>query len=375
MTLLSMLAIVLLAATGFYAWFVLRIIRGLGRLGRGNNDAKELVSVVVAARNEEAVIDRCISSVLAQDHTHHLLELIVVDDTSEDATAAYVRVWQERDTRVRLLALPPRDGLVTGRKPEAIALGVSQAKGTIVMTTDADCTHGPRWVSSMLARFTSQTALVAGPVILEESPGLFPAVERLDMLGLILSGAGLIGARRPIICNGANLAYRRSAFLNVRDNVQISSNDDGTLMSRIVMRGVGTVDFALDPGAIVRTEGTGALRAYFRQRMRWASVQGRFLDPTIYAELVCLFIFFASLLAGTIAGFVLSELWLPVGIAWGVKIVVDGIALHRGTRALEISVSPISFLAAQVFHPVGIVLSTLLSVAFTFTWKGRRFRR
>jgi hypothetical protein len=161
----------------------------------------------------------------------------------------------------------------------------------------------------------------------------------------------------------------------VRDRVQLSSNDDGTLMSRIVTRNVGEVSFALDAAAVVRTPGMRTLGRYFRQRMRWASVRGRFLDRTIYAELVLLFLYFTLLAASTILVLFEPRLATSVVAVWVMKLTVDWVALQRGCRPLRQNVSFPLFVLAQVFHPIGILLSTLLSFVLPFSWKGRRFNR
>jgi cellulose synthase/poly-beta-1,6-N-acetylglucosamine synthase-like glycosyltransferase len=63
------------------------------------------VSVVVPARDEEAAISACLVALLASTGVE--AEIIVVDDHSEDRTAALVREAAARDPRVRLIEAPP----------------------------------------------------------------------------------------------------------------------------------------------------------------------------------------------------------------------------------------------------------------------------
>lgn len=373
---MTILTWVLVGLLAYYVFFVTRVYVGLRRLPlQGATPYCPTVSVIIAARNEERTIADCVRSVLAQDYPHDALKITVVDDASTDATAAIVRTIATGDPRVSLLTLPERrkDGI--GGKPDAIRAGVESADSEIVMTTDADCLHPTAWVRTIVSTFAPSTAMVAGPVSLGDTPSLFSRVERLDFLGLVISGAGLIGAGRPIICNGANLAYRREAYLGVLDGVQHSSNDDGTLMSRIVTRGLGGVTFASAPDALVTTEGQGELRSFFRQRRRWAAVRGRFLDPTIYLELALLFAFFVVLLLSTVVA-IFDRTTVPAVLAvWCVKVGVDLLPLLHATRNWRVDRRWIEIVLAEVFHPFSIVISTVLSVVGPFRWKERTLVR
>jgi cellulose synthase/poly-beta-1,6-N-acetylglucosamine synthase-like glycosyltransferase len=362
--------------TAYYLFFVGRVVVGLRRLLHPErSDAIPSVTVIIAARNEEDTIASCVRSVLAQDYPQDVLKLIVVDDASTDRTSEIVQALALADGRLSCISLPPRPETGIGGKPEAIRTGVEAASSEIILTTDADCQHGAGWVRSMISHFTPMTSLVAGPVDLMPTSALFSRIERLDFLGLVISGAGLIGARRPIICNGANLAYRRSVYLEASDLVQRSSNDDGTLMSRIVTRRLGDVGFALAPDAVVSTRGQGSLRAFFRQRRRWAAVTGRFLDPTIYLELTLLFSFFAVLLASTVLSLQNPALRWPVVGAWALKFALDLVPLRTALRALSIERRTIDIFLAELFHPFSIVIATILSVVAPFRWKERTLIR
>ncbi|MCU0452086.1 MAG: glycosyltransferase [Bacteroidetes bacterium] len=366
----------LVVLTGFYVFFVLRVYVGVSRLRHQPRGGSPLrAAVVIAARNEASSIEACLRSVLAQDLPAHALQIIVVDDASTDATAEIVRRVSAEQPRITLVSLPPRPETGVGGKPEAIRAGVEQSAAEIVITTDADCEHPPTWVNTMVSYFSPGTALVAGPVVLKAGGGLFGRVERLDFLGLVVSGAGSIGSGRPIICNGANLAYRRDAYLRAQENVQRSSNDDGTLMSRIVTRSLGSVAFAYDLGAMVTTPAQGSLRAFFRQRRRWAAVAGRFLDPTIYLELVLLFVFFATLIGATVISFWIPELIPAVVNAWCIKIAVDLLPLLTVMRAWGIERRWSEVALAELFHPFSIVIATVLSLVVPFRWKDRTLRR
>jgi glycosyltransferase involved in cell wall biosynthesis len=101
-------------------------------------DAAPSVTVIVPALNEADVIRRCVDSLLRQDHPR--VEVLVVDDGSDDGTPACV------PPPARVLRTTGRTGAGAARN-----LGARAATGTVLFFTDADCVAPPHWVSRGLA--------------------------------------------------------------------------------------------------------------------------------------------------------------------------------------------------------------------------------
>lgn len=99
------------------------------------------LSVLIPARNEEAVIRSCVQSLLEQEYPGSL-EILVLDDRSEDDTARIVSEIAATDSRVKLLSggelLPGWKG-----KPNALRQLATAATGEILLLTDADCVFFP----------------------------------------------------------------------------------------------------------------------------------------------------------------------------------------------------------------------------------------
>lgn len=88
-------SLILLAATAFYVVFIGRLAGGFRRVRRAALPEAPtvwpMVSVVVAARDEEASIEACLATLRANAYPSDRFEIIVVDDFSEDRTAELVR--------------------------------------------------------------------------------------------------------------------------------------------------------------------------------------------------------------------------------------------------------------------------------------------
>jgi chlorobactene glucosyltransferase len=115
-----------------------------------------LVSVIIPARNEAANIARCVRSVLAS--TYRPIEVLVVDDRSEDATAEIVaRIAAEPASagRLRLIRGAELPAEWFG-KSWALVQGYREAKGELLVFTDADTAHEPELIARAVAALRAE---------------------------------------------------------------------------------------------------------------------------------------------------------------------------------------------------------------------------
>ena len=177
-----------------------------------------LVSVIVPARNEARNIGRCVRSVLSSRYPS--LELIVVDDHSQDETAALAREAANGDSRLRVMSNPPLPNGWFG-KQWACATGVHAARGELLLFTDADTEHAPdllpRAVNALL-REDVGLLTVAGH---QETHGFWERLLQPQVFWMLLVRYGgtesVSRARRAedVIANGQFLLVRRTAYETV----------------------------------------------------------------------------------------------------------------------------------------------------------------
>ncbi len=105
------------------------------------------VSIILPVRNEEANIDACLKSLLAQDYPN--FSITVIDDGSTDATPCLLDQWRGRDPRImvhRIDDLPPD----WAGKPHALHTGATLTDGEWMLFTDADTRHAPQTLRLMV---------------------------------------------------------------------------------------------------------------------------------------------------------------------------------------------------------------------------------
>ncbi len=139
-------------------------------------------------------------------------------------------------------------------------LGVEKAGGEIIVTTDADCRLPIHWLQSIATSFhEGNVKMVFGGVRIKEDKSFFSKLQALEFCSLIGTGGAMAGLGIPILCNGANLAFLRSAFLEVKGydgNLDIPSGDDEFLMRKIDRRFPGSIRFQPSEDSVVETRPT-----------------------------------------------------------------------------------------------------------------------
>ena len=296
-----------LLLTGLYLFILVYLIKGWSalkrpRIGGGNPVTK--VTILIAARNEEARINYTIDDLLAQDYPKHLTEIIIVDDHSTDRTADIIRSYEDRG--IKLLQLN-EDKPLNSYKKKAIAQAISLSSGELMVATDADCRMGTKWLSSIVTCFeTSDSVMISSPVAYFEEKSLFEYMQTLEFAYLIGIGAAFIGNGKASTCNGANLAYRKDVFYEVggfKGIDDLASGDDELLLQKVAERFPGRIGFLKSREAIVFTHAKHTLNEFLQQRRRWASKSTKYKDKKIVALAVGIWLFNLSLLVNTGLGF------------------------------------------------------------------------
>jgi len=281
------------------------------------------ISVLIPARNEEANIGRCLDSLAAQTYPRHLFEVLVMDDHSTDNTARVIKEFSGLPVRYLSMASIPAAATVTAHKKFAIETGIGQASGELIVATDADCIAGPDWLLTLAACYEERNAaFIAAPVRIGGQPRvrtntLLSIFQTLDFITLQGITGAAVSKRIHSMCNGANLAYARSAFYEVGGFAgidQIPSGDDMLLMHKIALRHPDRVFFLKSPAAIVSTRPETRWSGFFNQRIRWASKADRYDDKRIFW--VLLVVYFVNLLFLILATAAFADRW------WGFLLLI-----------------------------------------------------
>ena len=333
------------------------------------------VAMIVPARNAAGTITRLLQDLYAQNYDRDSVSVIVVDDSSEDTTADTVRAMMPRWPKLELLQC---DG--EGKKA-AITTGVLATGAEWILMTDADARCGPERLRLLIEQ-VQRTAcdLVLMPVA-TEGDGVLGRLQENEQAALMICAAAETLQGKPMLANGANLAFRRSAFMDVRgfQGDPYASGDDIFLVQR--MRNAGKrISYLLQAGAIVRVEAERTWIGFFQQRLRWSGkMRGVPWQDKWIPAMGLLFPWLLLVVTLSIdwprvvgQGFLMNA--LLIAGAWVLWLAVVPALVRDGKRFLGQRYSTagavLSYVAFTVYSPVLAVLGMIVKTQ----WKGRALK-
>lgn len=213
--------------------------------------ATEKASVIIPAYNASRTISQCLTALHRQSLSQDAYEIIVVDDGSADETPEIIKQFPVRCIRQK------NQGPATARNR-----GAYEARGEIILFTDADCVPRSNWIEEMLRPFsdpevtavkgayrTNQKSLAAkfAQVEFEERFTMLEKVPSIDMVDTY------------------SAAYRKSVFLSLGGfdpSFPVANNEDTELSYKMSKAGHRMV---FNPLAIVyHLNHPDSLQRYFR---------------------------------------------------------------------------------------------------------------
>ncbi|MCK6640302.1 MAG: glycosyltransferase [Bacteroidia bacterium] len=324
-------------------------------------------AVIVAARNEAHNVKSLIDSLSKQSLMPD--EIIFCDDHSEDGTSEKIK---EAARTARLnITVAASSGI--GKK-KALSTAIAQSTSDVIIVTDADCTVAPDWVAAHVNEYANpQTNFVAGMVNSWESGGLsFASATENVFLQIVSTGLGKL--RKPIMCNGANMSFRRNWFMHSGgfEGDQLASGDDIRLLTRASSEG-DSIEW-LGRRGIVFTRASESFRDIVLQRSRWLSKTVKMQGSLAWVAgvlLLCIQLI-VPLFILQIAVFGVAETGLTIGfiLKSGIEVLLLSLAVPFFKRPVLLLFYPLSV----IIYPFVAVTSLVAAMIGRTEWKGRVLR-
>lgn len=364
-----MLLIIISLVIGFLYFLVIAIFcfgwkRVFSYEPKGIETLDSIISIVVACKNEKDTILTLIASLSQQSYQN--FELILVNDHSTDITRNIIKAAQAQYLNVKLI-----DAVGFGKK-NALKEGILSAKSDFIITTDADCIPSYHWLESIMTfqkRYPSD--LLICPVGITDGYTIFSRLQAIEFVSLVGAAAGSAGFNSPILCNGANLAFKKSVWLACQNSLhnEEQSGDDIFLLES-VKKNKGTIRFLKSEAAFIRTKPSESINEFIKQRRRWTAKSRFYTDwQMIFTACVVLAI---SVLSLTLLVMSFLEWTYILGFAglFVFKFALDIRFLYLVRRFFQLENIWIYALLLSIIYPFYIVF-----IAFsTFLVKPRKWK-
>ena len=327
-----------------YFIFIATLLIGTKRISAGRNQGLPSVSLIVPMRNEEKNVNDCVFSLVKQDYPKDLLEIIIVDDNSEDKTGEQLRELANQFSNLKIIHR--RSKLGQGNKKAALRKAIAESNGEILLFTDADCRPSEEWVRAIMRFFDSKTGMVIGFSPWVGKNSLLHKIIHIDSLAAGFVAAGTAGLNAPVTCTGRNIGYRRVVFDEVNGFAPIEksvSGDDDLFLQLVRKKTNWKIRYANVPESVVPSRHNFKWRNFLKQKRRHLSA-GKFYRPSSQLgyglfHISNLFLWTAPL----IALFGKENIFLPL-ILLTAKILLDRLAMARMGRLFNQNISDIGFL-------------------------------
>lgn len=241
--------------------FILKLLPKYKGESQGHSQDKYLVTLFIAAYNEEKVIKEKLENSLKLRTDGHPLEIVVGSDGSTDATNTIVQEYTQKYPNIRLLNFCDRAG-----KVNVINRGLPKCKGEIVLLSDANAIYNKECLIHILPHFDDRTVgCVAGEKRIQEKAGMIAGNEGLywkleaKIKKMEAEVWTVIGA------DGACYAIRRELFQKLPQDTSV---DDFLLSMKIVEKGYR---IAYEPDAYSLEEPGDTVQQELKRKTRIAA--------------------------------------------------------------------------------------------------------
>lgn len=230
------------------------------------------VTIIICARNEEKNIAICLHTILKQNFDLNSIQLILINDASHDNTVQRAeQVLKPSGIRYSIISNVQQKG-----KKQSINYAMQFAEHELIVQRDADTfTRSQSWLQSISDFYRDSNAdMIIAPIAIADNKGLLWALQAIENNVLSLATCGSAFYHKPFLCNGANLAFKKSAFIKVKgyaSHLEVQSGDDVLLMEDIKRLPENRICFLKSKDAIVYTYPLFSFKKLIHQKIRWAS--------------------------------------------------------------------------------------------------------
>lgn len=330
---------------------------------------KQVLSVIIPFRNEETNLKNLINELQRQSFRE--FEVILVNDHSTDLSRVLLEELTGSLPQFRIIDNPGEG------KKAAITEGIHFSRGKVIVTTDADCSFHSSWLEVIHGYFrNSSVKLAFGAVKIDPSASFFSKLQSMEFGSVLGTGVAAHALGFPLYCNGANLAFRKSVFDEVKGyegNMDIPSGDDEFLFKKVALAYPSGTKFMNHAETIVSTSAQPTFKEFVNQRLRWAG-KWRYSQTSSSKILAMAFAVVQLLVLLVILLILFAPYPASFLFAFFGKVFLEFLFVFLVQHFLKEKTKLLPFLILQLVYPLYFLGVGILSNFTAYNWKGRTWR-
>jgi cellulose synthase/poly-beta-1,6-N-acetylglucosamine synthase-like glycosyltransferase len=325
------------------------------------------ISILIAARNEEHTILRCLQAIAALDYPPEKLEVLIGDDASTDATRAVVEQFIYNRPNYSCISIKENTGQTKG-KANVLAQLAKHATTDFFFFTDADIAVPPQWAQAMLSEMKEGVGVVTGITSITGDSfwARLQAMDWLFALGLMQVVSDL---KLPVSTMGNNMLLRRQAYEAVGgfESIRFSITEDVAIFNAIIKKGWGFRNI-YDQSVLALSTPAAGFSEFLHQRKRW--MRGSMHLPLYMTVILILHSAYYPVLLPFF-------LYTSVGVALVIfvfKLLLQSLYVHLCLRRVGQSVAWWLYIAFELYLVVSsVILIIYFFLPLNISWKGRKY--
>lgn len=333
-------------------------------------------SVIIPVRNEAENLPNLLKTIDQLNYPSALFEVIFVNDASEDSSEECIQ--NAIEDSVFTIKVIQNKRLSNAPKKDAISEAIKKSSFEWIITSDADCELPKHWLKTLDSFIQSHNpVMVCAPVIYKTEGSILQNFQHLDGLSLQAVTIGSFGLKNPLLSNGANLAYSKGAFYQVKGftgNDHLASGDDVFLLEKMKREFPKKVLFLKAIDSIVATKPQQTWQAVINQRVRWTSKTSKQKNAASILLGLLVFIVNVSILMVPLLLVLDFENIVLYLLILFLKISVDYFTLKTAAQFFNVKITFWKLIPQTYIYAVITILVLLGSLSCSYTWKGRTLK-
>lgn len=330
------------------------------------------VSIVIAFRNEEANLKNLVNSLRHIAYQKEKLEIHFVNDHSSDASLSILRKELSDFAFPYFLHELPES--LSGKK-QAQLYGINFCNHGIIITTDADCKVPAKWVKNQQALFSDPKVHMVTSNLTFEGQGFWSDLMRIELSPLLAITGLSIQFKKPILANGANMAFRKESYLKVLNNrkdMDISPSGDDIFLLEAIKNEYGNDSIKFLKKNMVLTKAPQSFKSFYFQRIRWAAKWK--VNKSILAIIPAAAIWIFHLLFLLAVGYAVSKgLWVQLIFLFLPKVIGESIFISKVFKNYPYQLNWLALLFATLFYSSYVTFFGLTANFVSYKWKDRTY--
>ena len=333
---------------------------------KAEGDIHHPVSIIIPFRNENGTVQKLVNELLIQISGYDNCEVILVNDHSTDGGEEVLYQLISSETGPLQLINAKKEG-----KKNALTEGIQLAKNDWIVTLDADVSLPEMWMNLITKTCeNAPTDMVILPVEIFPFPKFYQKIEALEFTVLQGITFGYAQQQKPILANGAHLAFKKKAFfdfIGYSSHNHMASGDDVFFMEQLQRSDSHSVGYSHYNDMSVSTAGSSSIIELIHQKVRWGSKTLQFKSN--HVKRIGVLVLVANL---AFVPLLFSGSWRIFALGFFIKSASDLylvlFPLTARSRKTLLKYIPVF----MVVYPFYIIFVSVVTLFFKPKWKGRR---